>query len=62
MTRTNLLKTLAAVAALVVSASAFAADNRIVIAQEDGKQTATFKLNGSACTLKNDVIRCTPNN
>ena len=47
-------------AALFASVSAHAADNSIVIAQEDGQQAATFKLNGSACVLKNDQIRCAP--
>jgi hypothetical protein len=45
---------------LVRSAAAHAADHSIVIAMEDGKQVAPFKLNGSACTLKGDVVRCLP--
>ena len=57
MTTTNLIKSLV-IAALFASVSAHAADNSIVIAQEDGQQAATFKLNGSACMLKNDQIRC----
>ena len=62
MTTTKLLKSLA-IAAAFVSVTAHAADqSTIVIAQEDGKQVATFKLNGAACTLKNDIIRCTPSN
>ena len=59
MTTTKLIKSLV-IAALFASVSAHAADNSIVIAQEDGQQAATFKLNGSACVLKNDQIRCAP--
>jgi hypothetical protein len=61
MTTTKLLKRLA-IAALFLSVTAHAADSNIVFAQEDGTQVANFKLNGSACQLKKDVIRCTPNN
>jgi hypothetical protein len=59
MTTTKLIKSLA-IAALFASVSAHATDNSIVIAQEDGTQTAAFKLNGSVCVMKNDVIRCAP--
>ena len=59
MTTTNLIKSLV-IAALFACVSAHAADTSIVIAQEDGAQTAAFKLNGSACVLKNDQIRCSP--
>lgn len=59
MTTTKLLKSLL-IAALLSAGSVHAADNSIVIAQEDGAQTAAFKLNGSVCVLKNDQIRCAP--
>ena len=59
MTRTKLIKSLV-IAALFACVSAHAADQTIVIAQQDGRQAAAFKLNGSACVLKNDQIRCAP--
>jgi len=59
MTTTKLIKSLL-IAALFSCVSGHAADQTIVIAQEDGQQAATFKLNGSACVLKNDQIRCAP--
>ena len=59
MTTTRRIKSLV-IAALFACVSAHAADNSIVIAQEDGQQAASFKLNGSACVLKNDQIRCAP--
>jgi len=31
-----------------------------VIALEDGKQVAAFKLGDSSCVLKDDEIRCMP--
>jgi hypothetical protein len=55
MTTTKLIKSLV-IAALFAIVSAHAADNSIVIAQENGQQA--FKLNGSASVLKNDQIRC----
>ena len=59
MTTTKTLKSLL-IAALLSTTAAHAADNRILVAQEDGKQVAAFKLNGSVCVLKNDQIRCAP--
>ena len=59
MTTTNLIKSLA-IAAVFVSVTAHAADSNIVIALENGKQTASFKVGDSSCVLKDDQIRCTP--
>lgn len=59
MTTAKLLKSLLS-AALLASVAAHAADNTIVIALEDGKQVASFKLAGSRCVLKDDQIRCMP--
>jgi hypothetical protein len=56
---TKLIKSIL-IGALFPAVCAQAADNTIVIAQEDGSQVAAFKLNGSVCTLKNDQIRCAP--
>jgi len=59
MTTTKLLNGLL-IAALLGSLSAHAADNRIAIALENGKQVASFKIADSRCVLKDDQIRCTP--
>ena len=59
MTTTKLLKTLA-IAALFASVTAHAADSNIVIALEQGKQVASFKVGDSSCVLQDDQIRCTP--
>jgi len=48
------------IAALLSSPAAHAADNSIVIALEEGKQVATFKIGDSSCALKDDQIRCAP--
>jgi hypothetical protein len=56
---TKLLKSLA-IAALFTSVTAHAADSNIVIALEDGKQVASFKVGDSSCVLKDYQIRCTP--
>jgi hypothetical protein len=56
-TTTKLIKSLL-IAALLASASAHAADDRIVIAIEDGKQIASFKVGNSNCVLKDGQIRC----
>jgi serine/threonine protein phosphatase PrpC len=61
MTTTRILKSLL-IAALLSSAIAHAADNTIVIALQEGKQVATFKVGDSSCVLKDDQIRCTPAN
>ena len=61
MTTTKILKSLL-IAALLCSAAVHAADNSIVIALEEGKQVASFKLGDASCVLKNDQIRCTPAN
>jgi len=60
-TTTRILKSLL-IAALLSSAAAQAADSAIVIALEDGKPVATFKVADSRCVLKDDEIRCTPVN
>jgi len=60
MTTTKLLKSLLIAALLSCSAVHAADQNTIIIAQEDGTQSANFKLNGSVCVLKNDQIRCAP--
>ena len=57
---TKLLKSLL-IAALLASAAVHAAEQQpIVIAQEEGEQTATFNVGDSHCVLKNDQIRCAP--
>ena len=61
MTTTKLLKSWL-VAVLLASVTAHAADQSIVIALEDGKQVASFKIADSDCVLKDDQIRCTPVN
>jgi len=61
MTTTKLLKSWL-VAVLLASVTAHAADQSIVIALEDGKQVASFKIADSHCVLKDDQIRCTPVN
>jgi hypothetical protein len=61
MTTTNLLTSLL-IAALLASVTAHAADQTIVIALEEGKQVASFKVGDSSCVLKDDQIRCAPVN
>ena len=61
MTTAKILKSLL-IAALLVSASAYAADQSpIVVAMEDGKTIAQFKIGDSDCTLVEGQIRCTLN-
>jgi hypothetical protein len=60
-TTTKLLKSLL-IAALLASGVAHAADNSIVIAMEEGKQVASFKVGDSSCVLKDDQVRCAPLN
>jgi hypothetical protein len=48
------------IAVLLASVTAHAADQTIVIALEDGKQVASFKVGDSSCVLKDDQIRCMP--
>jgi hypothetical protein len=60
-TTTKLLKNLL-IAASLASGAAQAADNSIVIAMDDGKQVASFKVGDSSCVLKDDQIRCAPVN
>ena len=50
------------IAALLCSAAAHAGESNIMIALEEGKQVATFKVGDSSCVLKDDQIRCTPAN
>ena len=61
MTTTPPLKSLL-IAALLTCFSAHAADQTIVIALEEGKQVASFKLRDASCVLKDDQIRCAPAN
>jgi hypothetical protein len=61
MTTTNLLTSLL-IAALLASVTAHAADQTIMIALEEGKQVASFKVGDSSCVLKDDQIRCAPVN
>jgi hypothetical protein len=61
MTTTKILKSLL-IAALLSSATAYASDHAIVIALEEGKQVATFKIGDSRCVLKVYQIRCTAAN
>ena len=61
MNATRILKSLL-IAALLTSAAAHAADSSIVIALEEGKQVAAFKLGDASCVLKYDQIRCMPVN
>jgi hypothetical protein len=48
------------IAALLFGASAHAADDNILVAMEEGKQVAQFKIGDSRCVLKDHLIRCTP--
>ena len=48
------------IAVLLSSAVAHAADQSIVIALEEGKQVAQFKVGDFNCVLKEAQIRCTP--
>jgi hypothetical protein len=58
----KLLKSLL-ITALLASAAAHATEQQpIVIAQDEGEQTATFSVGDSHCVLKNDQIRCAPAN
>jgi hypothetical protein len=60
MTTTQFLKSLL-IAALLSSAVAHAADRTpIVIALEEGKQVASFKVGDFNCVLKDAQIRCAP--
>ena len=61
MTTAKLIKSLL-IAALLASVTAHAADQTIVIALEEGKQVASFKVGDSSCVLKDDQIRCAPVN
>jgi hypothetical protein len=57
MTTTNLLKSLL-ITALLASVTSRAEQQPIVIAIEEGKQIASFKIGDSRCVLKDDQIRC----
>jgi len=59
MTTTKILKSLL-IAALLSSAAAYADQTPIVIALEDGKQVASFKVGDFDCVLKDAQIRCAP--
>ena len=56
---TTTLKSLL-IAALLVAASAHAADDAIQMAFQDGKPVAQFKLGDSRCVLVDGQIQCTP--
>ena len=57
MTTTKLLKSLL-ITALLASVTSRAEQQPIVIAIEEGKQIASFKIGDSRCVLKDDQIRC----
>ena len=59
MTTTKILKSLL-IAALLFSAVARAGDQPLMIALEEGKQVASFKVGDFRCVLKDDQVRCTP--
>ena len=59
MTTAKILKSLL-IAALLSSAVAHADQTPIVIALEDGKQVASFKVGDFDCVLKDAQIRCAP--
>ena len=59
MTTTKILKSLL-ITALLSSAVAHAADQPLVIALEEGKQVASFKVGDFDCVLKDAQIRCAP--
>ena len=59
MTTTRTLLSLL-IAALLASVTAQASDQSMVIALEDGKQVASFKVGDSSCVLKDDQVRCMP--
>jgi len=59
MTTTKILKSLL-ITALLAGATAHAADQSIVIAMEEGKQVATFKVGDWRCALADGQVRCTP--
>ena len=44
---------------LLASVTAHASDQSMVIALEDGKQVASFKVGDFSCVLKESQIRCT---
>ncbi len=46
------------IAALLVCASAHAADNAIRVDMEDGKTVAQFKIGDADCVLVDGQIRC----
>jgi hypothetical protein len=58
MTTTRTLLSLL-IAALLASVTAQASDQSMVIALEDGKQVASFKVGDFSCVLKESQIRCT---
>ena len=57
MTTTKLLKSLL-ITVLLASVTSRAEQQPIVIAIEEGKQIASFKIGDSRCVLKDDQIRC----
>jgi hypothetical protein len=61
MTTSQILKSLL-IAALLACTAAHATEQPIVVALEQGKPVASFKLGDSSCVLKDDRIRCTPAN
>ena len=58
MTSTKILNSVR-IAALLGCASAHAADRTMLIAVEDGKQVASFKVGDFSCVLRESQLRCT---
>jgi len=58
MTTIKVVNTLL-ISALLASATANAADQSIVIAIEELKQVASFKLGDFRCVVKESQVRCT---
>jgi hypothetical protein len=59
MTTKTLTSLLLIGAVLAATASAYAAENSIQVAMEDGKTRAEFTVGDSRCVLIDDQIRCT---
>jgi hypothetical protein len=58
MTTTKILKSLL-IAALLTSATAYAADQNIVITLDEGNEVTSFKVGDFDCVVKESQIRCT---
>jgi len=55
---TKILTSLLIGAILTAAASAYADEDRIQVAMEDGKTRAQFSVGDSRCVLVDDQIRC----